>query len=129
MTRTQLFRIAKAGKQGAKFLHAIDRASDKVVPFEVSTVPFYELVQIELAQLDATESEVKAFLASFNRLHHLVNKFTSVAGKLKRLDQLRTNTKTHQLTAQQNVTNSILFRHKLKDRTALIDSIGGIKPF
>lgn len=78
------------------------------------------------------ESPIKAFTLDevAKRLAQLKAQFVAAFQSfITRLDDEPSLLNTYQLTAIQNATNSILFRHKLKDRTALIDSIGGIKPF
>lgn len=99
MTLSQLIRVFKQGKQGLKVLRATDLAIDSTVYFEVSEIPFWEKISIELAKIEATESEIISFLASFNRLRICALKITNVAGKLKRLDQLTKKTNTYQQTS------------------------------
>ena len=111
--------LLRAIKYGRKQLRATDCACSKVVPFEVSTVPFYELVQIELAKLDAIELATKSF---FNRFIVLARVKACHRAFKTVLDKLQAKTNTHQQTAQQNATNSILFRHFSRDNTSQIDS-------
>ena len=115
MTLQQLYRLLKYGR---KQLRAVDCACSKVVPFEVSTVPFNELVQIELAKIDATENEIKSFLASFNRFLNLAAKNARVALSNAALSQFN----THQITASKSASNRILFSHFSRDNTSQIDS-------
>jgi hypothetical protein len=117
MTLQQLYRLLKYGR---KQLRAVDCACSKVVPFEVSTVPFNELVQIELAKIDATESEIISF---FNRLRLLANKNARVIALKAVFSALLSKTNTHQKTPIQSATNRILFAHLLKDNTSQIDSL------
>lgn len=115
MTLQQLYRLLKHGR---KQLRAVDSACSKVVPFEVSTIPFNELVQIELAKIDATENEIKSFLASFNRLFNLAAKNARVALKNAALSQFN----THQITASKSALNRVLFAHLARSNTSKIDS-------
>ena len=115
MTLQQLYRLLE---HGHKQLRAVDSACSKVVPFEVSTVPFNELVQAGLAKIDATESEKKSFLASFNRFLILAAKNARVALQSAALSQFN----THQITASKSALNRILFAHLARDNTAQIDS-------
>ena len=115
MTLQQLYRLLKHGR---KQLRAVDSACLKVVPFEVSTTPFYELVQIELAKIDATENEIKTFLASLNRLLNLAAKNARVTLKNAVLSQY-----THQITASHSALNRILFAHLARSNTSQIDSL------